>query len=120
MSNNTLLQAVVLTILAAHGAVLIVLGQSTRGPGALLLLNAAMACAVLLYAGSRARYILAGPDWPYLVLVVFELLVLAVAFWANRGSRGAMIGSCVIFGLHACASLAATGFAFVFKMTRMM
>lgn len=79
-----------------------------------------MACGVLLYAASRARYILAANDWPHLALVIFEFLVLAAAFWANRGSRSAMVGSYVVFGLHACASLAATLFAFFFKMTRMM
>lgn len=93
---------------------------SPSGPKPLLLLNAIVACTVLLYAASRARYIWSGRDWPYVGLIVFELLVLAGVVWAFRSHRLAIVCSYVAFGVHGCTSLAAALFAFFFKMSRMM
>ena len=86
----------------------------------MLLLNASVAFVVLAYAAIRAQYILAARDWPYLGLIVFELMVLAGAVWAFRNNRPAAIWSYVAFGLHGCASLGAALFAFTFKMNRLM
>lgn len=108
----------VLAVLA-HAGVLLAVCLSPGGLKPLLLLNAAVACPVLLYAASRARYIWAARDWPYAGLVVFELLVLAGAIWALRNHRPAVIWSYVAFGLHGCTSLGAVLYAFLFKM-RMM
>ena len=93
---------------------------SPRAIGWLLVLNALVAGATLAYAGSRTRYILAGPDWPYVGLVVFELAVLGGALWAFRSHRAAVVWSQVACALHACASLAAVVFAFGFKLTRLL
>ena len=84
------------------------------------LLNAVVALAILGYAASRARYILTARDWPYGVLIVFELVVLVGATWAFRGNRPAAIWSSVAYGLHGGASLVAVVYAFAVKFTRLM
>ena len=114
-------QTTVLLVLAAHAAVLFAVWYSPAGFRVLLWLNTVVALGTLLYAASRARYILTARDWPYLGLIVFELAVLSGAIWAFRGNhRAPAVFSSVAFGLHACASLAATVFAFTFKITRLM
>jgi hypothetical protein len=111
---------VVLPVVLAHVGALLAVWLSPGGFKVLLSLNTTVALAVLLYAASRAKCILAARDWQYLALILFELLVLAGAVWAFRTNRPAAIGSSVAFGLHSCASLAAAVFAFTFKMTRLM
>ena len=120
MTSNALTQTLTLVVLSAHGAALVGVVCATRGLGFVLALNTVVALVVLLYAASRARYIWAAADWPYLGLVGFELLVLAGALWAYRGSRPAAIWSYVVLGLHGCASVGAVVFAFCFKITRLM
>ena len=119
ISSNSIFQSTAILLLLAHLGALIGVWFSPRGGSLLLALNAALASAVLLYTVSRARYILAAVDWPYLGLITFELLALAGALWAFMDNRPAMIWSYVAFGLHACASLAAAIFAFTFKITRL-
>jgi len=106
-------------LLVAHAGALLGAWFSPRAISGLLMLNAAVACGALVYAGSRARFILAAPDWPYLGLVVFELAVLGGALWAFR-AHCAVVWSQVACGLHTCASLAAVVFAFGFKLTRLL
>jgi hypothetical protein len=113
-------QTVALLVVLAHAGVLLGVWFSPNGFKVLLSLNALVALAVLLYAASRARYILAARDWPYLAFIAFELTVLAGAVWAFRNNRPAAIWSSVAFGLHGCASLVAAVFAFTFKITRLM
>ncbi len=93
---------------------------SPRGLKILFALNATVACVLLLYATTRARYILAAADWPYLGLVAFELLVLTGALWAFREGRLAILGSYVAFGIHVCAILALLVFVCVVKFDRMI
>lgn len=116
----TSFQTVVVSVLLAHVGVLFGLWLSPVGFRGLLALNAMMSLAVLVYAASRARLILAAHDWSYLTLIAFELLALAAAAWALRGSRTASICSSVVFGLHVCVSIAAIVYAFAFKMNRLM
>lgn len=111
---------VTLLVMLAHIAVGVGLGFSSRMIPVLLALNVAASIAILAYAGTRARYILAASDWPYLVLIVFEGLVLSAAMLALRDSRWAMVLSYVVFGLHACASVAGVVFAFAFRITKLM
>ena len=118
--SNSFFQAIALVILAAHAGALGARWVSPHGFRLLLALNAILAIAVLLYAMSRLRYILAAKDWPYLGLVGFELAVLAGAFWAYRDSRFAVGFSYLAFVLHALISIGAVVFAFGFKFTRLM
>jgi hypothetical protein len=120
ISSNTSFQTAVVLAVLAHVGALLGVWLSPQGFRALLLLNAIVALAVLLYAASRARYIYAARDWPYAGLVVFELVVLGGVVWAFRDNRTAAIWSYIAFGLHGCASLAAALFAFTFKMNRLM
>jgi hypothetical protein len=120
ISSNTLFQSIVLFVLVAHAGALIGVWYLPRGFGVLLSLNTVVALSVLTYAACRARYILAAMDWPYLALVVFELIVLFGAYWAFKENRVALIWSYVAFGLHACVSIGAVVFAFVFKITKLM
>lgn len=120
MSTNAFNQLLVITVLLAHAGILVGVWYSPRGLGYLLSLNAAIAAAVLLYAASRARYIFAAMDWPFLGLVVLELLVLLGVYFAFRGSRLAVVSSYVAFGLHTCISIGAVLFAFLFKINRLM
>ena len=117
-SDATFQTATVLAVLA-HVGVLLAVWLAPSGLRGLLLLNAFIACAVLLYAASRARYIWAARDWPYVGLIGFEVLVLAAAVFAFRGQRIAVVGSYLAFGLHGLASLAAVAYAFGFKMRLM-
>ena len=103
----------------AHVGVLLAVWLSASGLRPLLLLNAFIACPVLLYAATRARYIWAARDWPYVGLIGFELLVLAAVVFAFRGQRIAAAASYAAFGLHGLASLAAAVYAFAFKMRLM-
>lgn len=119
MSSNATFQLTTVLVALAHVGVLLALWLSPHGSRALLILNAAVACAVLLYAVSRAPYIWAGRDWPYVGLIAFELLLLVLAVLAFRGERMAAVVSYIGFGLHGLVSLAAVAFAFAFKM-RMM
>ena len=107
-------------LVIAHVASLLGVWFAPRGVNFLLGLNAVIALGVLIYAASRARFILAAHDWPYLGLIVFESLVLTGAIWAFRDNEIARICSYVAFGLHALASIAAVVFAFTFKFTRLM
>ena len=106
--------------LLAHIAALADLWISTRGLSSLLALNSVVASAVLVYAATRARYILARPDWPYLGLVAFEILALALSLWAFRQGRVAVISAYIVFGLHACVSVAAVIFVLTFKLKRLI
>lgn len=110
-----------MTVLAvlAHIGVIVACWLSPSGSRALLLLNALVACVVLVSAAMRARYIWASADWPYLGFVGFELLVLAAAVFAFKGPRLAAVSSYVAFGLHCLAALAAVVYAFAFKMRLM-
>lgn len=116
----TSFQTTTVLVLGAHAAALVFVWTSPSGLKVLLSLNAIVAMAVLVYAASRIRYILAAKDFSYGALIVGELLVLSAAAWAFRGHRSAVIVSSVAFGLHSCASVAAVLFAFLFKMTRLM
>jgi hypothetical protein len=107
-------------VLIAHAGVLCGVWYFSRGINGLLLLNALLAAAVLLYAVGRARYIAAALDWPYMGLIVFEISALVAAYLAFRGNASAVICSYVAFGIHAVVSIAAVLFAFTFKMTRLM
>jgi hypothetical protein len=120
ISSNSLFRTVVIVLLIAHAGILLGFWLAPRTINFLLGLNAVLAISVLTYCGSRARYILSPIDWPFLGLIAFEALVLAGAIWAFRGSRLALIGSYVAFGLHTLVSLAAVIFAFVFKIKRLM
>lgn len=120
MQPNTLMKTILIVLVIAHVACLIGVWGSPRGLNFLLALNASCAVAVLLYLASRAPYLIAAKDWPLLGLFLFEGAVLAGAFAAFRDSRSATIGSYIGFGLHACTSLAALAFAFVFKITKLM
>jgi len=104
----------------AHLGILLRLWLSSDGMRPLLLLNVIVALAVLVSASFRLRYIWAAKDWPYAGLMVFELLVLAGAFWAFRHHRAAELASYVAFGLHGCISVAAVIFAFGFRITRLI
>ena len=115
----TSFQTATLLVALAHVGVLLAVRLWPAGITALLSVNALVAFVALLYAASRARYILASRDWPYVALVIFELMVLAGAVWAFRGNRMAVIWSYSAFGLHGCVSLAAVLFAFFFKMRLM-
>jgi hypothetical protein len=120
ISSNTFLRTVAIVLLTTHAGILLGFWFAPRAVNFLLGLNALLAIAVLIYTGSRAHTLLAPVDWPYLSLIAFELLVLIAAIWAFRGSRPALIGSYVAFGLHTLVSLAAVIFAFVFKLNRLM
>jgi hypothetical protein len=119
ISSNTVFQTIVVLVLAAHVGALAGFWYAPRGLGWLLSLNVVVALAVVGYAGTRARFILAGMDWPYLALVAFELIVLIAAFLAFRANRPAMIFSCVACGLHLLTSIGAVVFAFTFKIRLM-
>lgn len=107
-------------LVIAHVGSLLGAWFAARGINFLFGLNAIIAIAVLIYAASRTRYILAAHDWSYLGLVVFEALVLTGAILAFRDNQIARICSYVAFGLHAIASIAAVVFAFTFKLTKLM
>jgi hypothetical protein len=107
-------------VLIAHVGVLCGIWYSPRGINWLLSLNILLASAVLIYAATRVRYIIASMDWPYVGLIVFELGVLTAAVCAVRESRPAVICSYVVFGLHSLASVGAVVFAFTFKITRLI
>jgi hypothetical protein len=110
---------VTLLAVVAHVGALLGGWLLPNGFKALLSLNAVVACGVMFYAASRARYIFAARDWPYVALVAFELAVLAGAVWAFRNNRPAAIWSYVAFGLHGCTSVVAVLFAFLFKLRLM-
>jgi len=120
ISSNTFLRTVAIVLLTTHAGILLGFWFAPRAVNFLLGLNALLAISVLIYTGSRARTLLAPFDWPYLSLIAFELLVLIAAIWAFRGSRPALIGSYVAFGLQTLVSLTAVIFAFVFKLNRLM
>jgi hypothetical protein len=105
---------------AVHTGALLCLWYLPRTVNVLLAVNGIAAVVVLCYAISRARYILAGRDWPYVGLCAFELLVLAGAILAFRHNRPALIGSYVAFGVHFLASVAFSIFTFTFKITRLI
>lgn len=119
MSSNNILQTTVVVLVIAHAGILTGVWFSPRGVNFLLCLNAIIAIAILGYAASRIRYILAPLDWPYLGLIAFELLVLTVATWAFRGNQIARICSYCAFGLHGLASIVAVGYAFFLKFNRL-
>jgi len=107
-------------LVTAHAGGLLGCWLVPRGIKFLPGLNAVLAVTVLIYAISRARYILASADWPFLGLTVFELLVLLGAIFAYRDNRVAQIWSYAAFGLHALGSIAALIFVFLFKLTKLM
>ena len=109
-----------LVALLTHLGTLVGVFCSPRGLKVLLALNATVACVVLIYAATRARYILAAADWPYLGLVAFEFLVLTGALWAFRAGRLAILGSYVAFGIHVCAILAMLVYVCFVKFDRMI
>jgi hypothetical protein len=115
----TSFQVITVVAVLAHVGALLSARLAPWGSKGLLLLNAVVALAVLGYAATRLRYILAARDWPYAALIVLELAVLLGAGWAWRGSRSAMICSAIVFGLHGCVSIAAVLFAFVVKFNRL-
>ena len=82
--------------------------------------NGVLALGTLSYAATRARYIFSTTDWPYLLLIVFELAVFTAAVLAFRGSRPASIFSYAAFALHTCGTLVAVFLAFVFRITRLI
>lgn len=109
-----------LLVLGAHAGALALARNSPSGAKALFSLNAVVAVAVLLFAVTRGRYIVAARDRPFTALFLSELLVFGAAVWAFRGHRSAVVASYVAFGLHSAVSIAAVLFAFLFKMTRLM
>ena len=119
ITSNATLQSVAVLAVLAHIAVIIACWLSPSGPKALFLLNAIIACGVVISAISRARYIVSAADWPYLIFIGFELLVLVAAAFALRGQQMASIVSYVVFALHCLATLATVVYAFAFKMRLM-
>ena len=119
MNSNTLFQAITLVLVMAHAGALICVYFAPRGFSFLLAINSILSSAIILYTASRARYLLAAVDWPYLALVAFEMMVLAGAFWATREHRLAVVWSYVAFGIHSCAGIAAVVFSFTFKITKL-
>jgi hypothetical protein len=119
ISSNAIFQLTTVLVALAHLGALFALWFSPSGSRPLFVLNAFIACAVLLYAATRVPYIWAGRDKAYVGLIGFELLLLVAAFLAFKGQRIAAVGSYVGFGLHGLVSLAAVVFAFAFKMRLM-
>lgn len=107
-------------LVLAHAGSLMGAWLAPRGIHFLLGLNAVVALAVLIYTATRARYIIASVDWPYLGLIAFKIVALSGAIWAFRDNRFATICSYIVFGLHALASVAAVIFAFAFKLNKLM
>lgn len=121
MSSNSVFGAIAILVLAAHVVALAWALWSPKRIGLLLSVNAAVSASVLATEAQRLRYILAAPpDGQLLALIAFELVVLAAALWAFRGRRLPIIVSCVAFGLHLCASVAAVLFVLTFRMTRLL
>jgi hypothetical protein len=120
MSSNHFLQTVVIAVLCAHVSAIVAVWYSPWGANGLFLLNGLLALITVIYGSSRFRYIFLATDWSYLTLIVFELAVLAASVFAFRGNRPALMCSYVVFGLHACATVAAVFMAFVFRITRLI
>jgi hypothetical protein len=94
--------------------------RSRKGAGLMLSVNVAVSVSVLAYQLPRLGYSLATPpDEQLLALIAFEFLVLATAWWASGGRRLPLVLSCIAFGLHLCASLAAVVFVLTFRIDRL-
>lgn len=118
MANREFIVVAGLT-LVAHLAVLAMLVTNRRLPP-VLILNALVAGAALVYLTSRLRFILVGPDWQMLAFAAAEALALALAAAASRDWRFTAAASIVVFGLHLLAVAAATAFALLFKWDRLI
>ena len=115
-----ILKTILIALLVAHTGGLIGIFCSPRGPNFIFALNATCAVAILLYTVSRASSLIAARDWLMVGLFIVEGAVLAAALAAFRNHPSATIASYVAFGLHTSACLAATVFAFTFKLTKLM
>jgi len=119
MSNGQF-AALTLLVLAAH---LLALGAVFTGAhrnGPMLLLNAAVALAVLVYVAAHPKAFAYGIDWQVVGLAVFEAFALGAAILAWRGMGAALIASRGVFALHLAASAAAVAFALLFRITRLI
>lgn len=120
MSNDSIFQTASVLVLAVHLGALASAGLGRR-LAPLLVVNAAVAAAVLAYELTRLPYALRDPwDGQVLLLMALEIGVLAAAVSGLRGDRRSIWASCAACGLHICASLVAIGFAFLLRIDRLM
>jgi hypothetical protein len=118
--NNTQFAAVTIFVLGAHVAALSAALLRRPGPGAVVVLNALIAMAVLIYLGGRAYAFPATFDGASAALALFEVFVLAMAALAARRVRIGLAGSWFAFVLHFAASGLAVAFALLFRINRLI
>jgi hypothetical protein len=118
--SNSQLTAIVIAVLVAHIATLAIVVLRRRNIAPLLLLNGAVALAVLAYLAMHPRWLRQPIDGQLVALAVFEALVLATAVLAARQVSVARICSWLMFGAHFAVSALAVAFALLFKIDRLI
>ena len=118
--SNTQLAAITITALVAHLLALAMVLMRRRNIAPLLLLNGAVALAVLAYLASHPRWLRQPIDGQLVALAVFETLVLAMAVLAARQVGVARICSWLMFGAHLAVSGLAVAFALTFRISRLI
>lgn len=104
--------------LAGHIAALIA-ALMGRGARPALVLDIAVAVAVLAYIAAHPKAFAMGIDWAIVWLAVFEVAVLVVAIPPLIAARQPFAGAWVAFGLHTAALAAALIFALTFRIDRL-
>jgi len=120
MSNATF-KLITPIVFACHVGVLVCAGVLKRGLAPVYLLNLVLAIGALAYWLPRGTVVFKSPwDAQAVVLMVFEIIIVASSLAAFVGWR---IPAAIIwteFGIHFCLSLFLTVFAWFFKMTRLL
>ena len=118
--SDTLITAVIVTVLAAHVVALGLAFLRKRGAWLFLALNAVLAMAALTQLCTRPWSYEGRLDTQIVAAAMFEVLVLAMAGLAARGVRLARWGSWLAFALHFVASILAVAYALLFKIDRLI
>jgi hypothetical protein len=118
--SNTRLTAITIVVLAAHIVTLAIVALRTRNIAPMLLLNGAVALAVLGYLAMHPRWLRQPIDWQLALLALFEALVLTMAVLAARQVSVARICSWLMFGGHFAVSGLAVAFALMFRISRLI
>lgn len=114
MSSNQVFTATTIAVLVLYLGVLI--WTIRRDSGLLLNVNVGTALAAMIY-----ELIPLDPDIERVVAVLlFEILAIAAAFLAWRGSRAALFWSYAVFGVHLCVSALAVFYACCVRLNRLI
>ena len=116
MTSNEIFEAASTAVLVFYLFVLV--WSRYRGAMLLLAVNVLTAITVIAYDVNPIRYVL--EDERLMAIVAFEALAVIAAPFALRGNRPALYFSYAAFAINLCVVIAATYFAFFFRITRLI